>query len=257
MAKAIVISSAKGGVGKTVTAINLAFALNLLGKKAVIVDGNLATPNVGLHLSCPVVPISLNHVLEGKKHIYKATYVHHSGTKVVPASLSTNIKEIKPSRFKEAIRALKKIADFIIIDSAPGLRDTLPLIQALDEEDEIFIVTNPEMPAVADALRTIKLAEKMQKKVAGVIVTRVKNKRKQELSIKNMKEMFEKPVLAKIPEDDAVHESIMQRKPLVLMHPKSKAAKSYMRLAAKISNAEYKEKSFFEKLFGWFFGKNF
>lgn len=254
MAKTIVISSGKGGVGKTVTAVNLAVALNSLGKNVVIVDSNLTTPNVALHLGSPVVPITLNHVLQGKKHIYSATYTHHSGTKVVPASLSLEaLKGIKPQKLSIALKSLKKIADFIIVDSAAGLgREALLPIEALDSEDELFIVTNPEMPALADALKTIKLAEKMQKNVAGVIITRARNKKGHELSTKNIKEILEKPILARVPEDDSVHESIMLRNPLMLTHPNSKAARSYKRLAAKIAHIEYKdEQSFFGKLFGW------
>lgn len=254
MGRAIVISSGKGGVGKTVTAINLAMALNSLGKNVVIVDSNLTTPNVALHLGSPVVPVTLNHVLQGKKHIFKATYTHHSGTKVVPASLSLEaLKNIDPARFNKAIKQLKNIFEYIIIDSAAGLgREALLPMGALNNEDEILIVTNPNMPAVTDAMKTIQLAEKLQKKVAGVVITRARNKKNQELATKNIKALLEKPILARIPEDDAVHESIMLRKPVVLTHPKSRAARSYMRLAAKIANVEYKENhSFFEKLFGW------
>ncbi|MCX8194238.1 MAG: cell division ATPase MinD [Candidatus Pacearchaeota archaeon] len=255
MAKVITIASGKGGVGKTVTAINLAVALNSLGKNVVLVDSNLTTPNVAIHLGSPVVPVTLNHVLQGKKHIYSAVYEHHSGTKVVPSSLALEqLKGIKPQLFGKAIEKLKKLSDFIIIDSAAGLgREALLAIEALDENDELLIVTNPEMPAVADALKTIKLAERLGKKVSGVIITRAKNKKNQELSTKNIKALMEKPILARVPEDDSVKESIMQRSPVVLTHPKSKAAKSYKRLAAKIANVEYKEenKSFFEKLFGW------
>lgn len=254
MAKVITISSGKGGVGKTVTAINLAAALNSLGKNVILVDSNLTTPNVALHLGAPVIPVTLNHVLQGKKHIYKAIYEHHSGTKIVPASLALQeLKGIKPENFIKAIKQLKKLGDFVIIDSAAGLgREALLAIEALDNNDELLIVTNPEMPAITDALKTIKLAEKLNKKVSGVIVTRVKNKKKQELSIRNIKDLIEKPILAKIPEDDSVHESIMLRNPVVLTHPKSKAAKSYKRLAAKLANLEYKEeRNFFDKIFGW------
>ncbi|MBU0760178.1 MAG: AAA family ATPase [Nanoarchaeota archaeon] len=90
MGKLITITSGKGGVGKTTSSINLAAALNALGKEVVVVDANLTTPNVGLHLGAPIVPISLNHVLSGKAKIQDAIYEHESGTKVIPSSLSIN-----------------------------------------------------------------------------------------------------------------------------------------------------------------------
>ena len=92
MAKIIVINSGKGGVGKTTTAINLGAGLNSLSKNVVVVDANLNTPNVGIHLGAPIVPITLNHVLKGKADIEDAVYEHSSGTKIIPSSLS--IKEL-------------------------------------------------------------------------------------------------------------------------------------------------------------------
>lgn len=88
MTKVITITSGKGGVGKTTTAINLAAALNSLGKDVILVDSNLTTPNVGIHLGAPIVPVTLNHVLLGKAKVGDAIYEHSSGTKILPSSLS-------------------------------------------------------------------------------------------------------------------------------------------------------------------------
>ena len=65
MKRVIVITSGKGGVGKTTTAINLGAAINHFGRDVLIVDGNLTTPNVGIHFGSPEVPVNLNHVLSG------------------------------------------------------------------------------------------------------------------------------------------------------------------------------------------------
>jgi len=69
--KIIVITSGKGGVGKTTTAINLGAAINYFGKNVLIVDGNLTTPNIGIHLNSPETPITLNHVLSKKQKFLK------------------------------------------------------------------------------------------------------------------------------------------------------------------------------------------
>src|SRR3989338_10734519 len=101
MAKLITITSGKGGVGKTTTAINLGAALNAFGKEVIILDANLTTPNIGLHLGAPLVPVSLNHVLSGKAKIVDAIYEHESGTKVIPSSLSVrDLKGIRDSGAK-------------------------------------------------------------------------------------------------------------------------------------------------------------
>ena len=59
MARIIVVTSGKGGVGKTTTTVNLAAAMSHFGEDVLVIDGNLSTPNVGLHLNSPEVPINL------------------------------------------------------------------------------------------------------------------------------------------------------------------------------------------------------
>src|SRR3989344_5064130 len=93
MSKFILITSGKGGVGKTTAAVNLATAMHDFDEDVTLVDVNLTTPNVGLHLGAPVVPVTLNHVLSGRAELVDAIYEHSSGTKVIPSSLS--IKELK------------------------------------------------------------------------------------------------------------------------------------------------------------------
>lgn len=250
MARIIAINSGKGGVGKTTTAINLAAALNYFGKEVIIVDANLATPNVGLHLGAPIVPVSLNHALQGKAKIEEAIYEHESGTKIIPSSLSIGeLKRLNHSKLKEIGKKLRKMADIIIYDSAAGLGEEA--IAAIESADELIIVTNPEIPAVTDALKTSKLIEQMGKKVRGVIVTRVKNS-KTEMPISNLKDMLEMPILGIIPEEKRVQSALIMKEALVHAYPKCKASISYKKIAAKlIGRDNYQEKTgFFSRLFG-------
>lgn len=250
MTQVITITSGKGGVGKTTSAINLGAAFNYFGKDVVVVDANLTTPNVGLHLGAPIVPISLNHVLMGKAKVSDAVYEHESGTKIIPSSLSVReLRQLQHDKLKEVAKKLKKMTDIIILDSAAGLGDEA--VAAFEAADEIIIVTNPEIPAVTDALKASKLAEQLGKEVRGVIVTRVRGE-KAEMPIANIKDMLELPILGVIPEDRNVPKSVVMKDALVHTHPKSRAARAYKRLAAKlIGKNDYKEKySFWEMLFG-------
>src|SRR3989344_6849345 len=135
MATLITITSGKGGVGKTTTAINLGAALNSFGKEVIVVDANLSTPNVGLHLGAPIVPISLNHVLSGKAKIGDAIYEHESGTKIIPSSLSVKeLRNLNHGKLKEVGKKLRRMADYIIFDSAAGLGDeAMAALEAADE----------------------------------------------------------------------------------------------------------------------------
>lgn len=240
MAKIIVITSGKGGVGKTTTAINLAVAMNYFGKDVLVIDGNFSTPNVGIHLNAPEVPISLNHILLGKAEPFEAVYEHESGIKIMPASISIKeLKRTKPEKIKDFKKDFKKISDHIIVDCAAGLGNET--LSVMDLADELIIVTNPEIPAITDALKAVKIAEQLKKSIKGVIVTRVK-KDKIELSPEVVKEMLEIPILGMIPEDDYVKKAINVKNPLVHTYPKSKASRAYKEVAAKLLDVDYDSK---------------
>ena len=246
MSKIIVITSGKGGVGKTTTAINLAAAINSFGKDVLVIDGNLSTPNVGLHLNAPEVPINLNHVLKGKAEPFEAVYEHESGIKIMPSSLSIKeLKRTKPEKMKNFKRDFKKISEHIIMDSAAGLGREAS--SAIEIADELIIVTNPEMPAITDALKAVKLAEQLKKPVKGVIVTRV-NKDDIELPPEVVKDMLEVPILGMIPEDNSVKKSISIKNAVVHTHPKSNAARAYKEIAAKLLGIEYDSEKDREKI---------
>lgn len=248
MAKIITITSGKGGVGKTTTAINLGAALNSFGKEVIVVDANLTTPNVGLHLGAPIVPVSLNHVLLGKAKLIDAIYEHESGTKIIPSSLSIKeLRRLNHSKLIDVGKKLRKMADYIIYDSAAGLGEEA--LASLEAGDELVIVTNPEIPAVTDALKTAKVIEQMGKSVKGIIVTRVRNT-KLEMPIANIRDMLELPILGVIPEDKNMQESLVMKDAIIHTHPKSRAARAYRAVAAKLmGNNSYKEEmSLWDKL---------
>ena len=233
MGRVIAIISGKGGVGKTTTAINLGAALNKLKKEVIIVDVNLNTPNIGIHLGAPIVPITLNHVLKGKADIEEAIYEHASGTKIIPSSLSVReITNFNTKRIPIVIKKLKDMADFIILDSAAGFSEEA--MATLEAGEEIIIVTNPEMPSVTDSLKAIKVAREMGKEVKGVIITRHRGE-DYEMSLSSIRSMLETGIIGIVPEDTSVKRSLNKRDAVVHTHPKSKAAKKYNEIAMKIS----------------------
>ncbi|MCX6746963.1 MAG: cell division ATPase MinD [Candidatus Pacearchaeota archaeon] len=247
MRKIIVITSGKGGVGKTTTAINLGAAINYFGKDVLIIDGNLTTPNIGIHLNSPEVPISLNHVLSGKADAFEAVYEHESGMKIIPSSLSIKeLRKTKTEKIKDFKDDFKKISEYILMDSAAGLGHEA--ISMIEIADELIVVTNPELPAVTDALKTIKIAEQYKKKVLGVIVTRVK-RNKIEMNPDAVREMLESPILGMVPEDFCIQEALSMKDAVIHTHPKSKSARAYKEIASKLLNVEYDSDKDKEKIF--------
>ena len=252
MKKMIVIASGKGGVGKTTTAINLGAAIKYFDKDVLIIDANMSTPNVGIHLNSPEVPVTLNHILQKKAHPYEAVYLHSSGVKIIPSSLSVKeLKKLRMENLKRFKEDFDRLAEYIILDCSAGLGKEA--LSAMEMADEIVIVSNPEMPAITDALKTIKVAQELKKPVLGVIMTRVR-KNNSELSPETVKEMLETPVLGMVPEDILIQDALRQRNPIVFLHPQSKPARAYKEIAAKLVDVEYdsdKDKTpFWKRIFG-------
>ncbi len=251
MARVISIISGKGGVGKTTTAVNLGASLVEMGRDVTIIDGNLTTPNLSLHLGIPLYPITLHDVLKGNAYLTEAIYIHPSGIKVIPASLSVDaLKGLKPKKLQNVIRTLSGKNGIVLIDSAAGLgREAHASIRS---SDEIIVVTNPELPAVTDALKTIKIAENEGNRIIGAVVNKIKG-HKHELSIDEIQSILEVPIIGVVPEDKKVKESIAMKMPVVHYYPKSRASKEFKRVAHYIEGVEYTEqkKSWIETILGW------
>ncbi len=254
VSKIIGCISAKGGVGKTTSAINLAAALNHFGKSVVLVDANLTTPNVGVYLGLPVAPVTLHDVLRGRKEIRHAVFQHRSGLKLVPASISVkDAKKVEPHKLASAVMDLDGHSDYIILDGSPGItKESMAVIKAANE---VLVITNPELASVTDALKTIKLCKEFKKDIFGVVVTKT-NAKNADMSMKAIEEMLEVPVVGVVPEDRAVKFAIANREAVVHNYPRSAAAVQYKKLAAEILNLKYSER--IEKvdsssgLFEWF-----
>jgi septum site-determining protein MinD len=239
MTKFIVIASSKGGVGKTTTAINLGTALTTFGRDVIVVDCNLSTPNLALYLGAPTVPITLHDVLTKNKKITDALYRHSHGLKIIPASQSVkDRKKIDYNKLNNLIQSLSGMAEFVIIDTAAGLKDEA--VSAMKMGDEILVVSTPELPAVSDALRTINMAKEHGKKVSGIILTRVYDD-ELELKKEDVEAMLETPVIAMIPEDETMREAVQMKNPVTYTHPNAPSSQGYKQLAANLLGEKYVE----------------
>ncbi len=248
MSRVIGLISGKGGVGKTTTAINLASALVLHGLSAVVVDGNLDTPNVGVFLGNPVVDVTVHNVLQGRDTFKNALVSHVSGLDFIAGGLAGNaMRGVKHSKLKN-VKELNH--DFVLVDGPAGLgADVQEMVKVLDE---FVVITNAEMPAITDALKTVRHLESKKKKIVGVIVTRVK-KDDLDVSLSSIEEMLEHPVIGMIPEDDHVRESVFLKDSAVSAFPGSAVSKGYIRLGAGFAGVEYVEElSLLDKILGWF-----
>jgi septum site-determining protein MinD len=234
MEKIIGVVSGKGGVGKTTLVSNVGLSLIELEKDVVVVDADLSTSNLGLQLGFYQFPLGLQDVLEGNIPITSAIYTHPSGLKVIPASISLNYlnKVPTPYRLKSLLSDLRGL---ILVDSPPGLRDDAMLV--LKASDDILVITNPEIPAVTDALKVIKVSREMGKEPMGIVLNRVKHR--YELKPKEIEAMCDVPVIGVVPEDHSVKRSTFEKLPSVKYRPYSPASVAFRKIAANLIGQEY------------------
>lgn len=241
MTRLICVTSGKGGVGKTTLVANLAVSLSKLNKKVMVIDGNVTTPNMGFHLDMPLTPVTLHDVMRGHARIRDAVYRHDAGFYVLPAGISFDeMKGVDPATLSEVVANLNGTMDVIILDSAAGLGREAH--SAMDAADELLVVTNPDLPSVADALKTIKIAQNKGKEITGVVLNRVRNHR-HEMTKQEVEQMLSVPVAAEIPEDVSVPVSIALRKPVVHTNPNSPAAEEITRLAHALAGLQYQKRN--------------
>lgn len=223
-------------MGKTTTAVNLAHVMNK-HKHVLLVDANLSTPNVHIHLGWPLLKKSLIDVLNGQSSIKEAIYHHESGLKILPSVSSVrSLKKLKHEKLKYVIEDLEGLAEVILLDSAAGIGREV--VSALEASDEVLIITNPELPSVLDAQKTVQLSHEMGKQILGVILTKVKND-KHEMKVFDVERLLDLPVIGIIPYDDKVRESLKHGKAVTERHKNSKAARGYEHVGTLLSEKSY------------------
>ncbi len=229
MTKFVALVSGKGGTGKTTVCINLAAALKSYGRDVIILDGDLHGPNINIHLGLPSVPVTLNDVISSGGDITNAIYKHHTGVKIIPASIS--LKDYPSIDYKllhKAYNDLKGLCEIVFVDCPPGFSEGM--FDMINGMDELIVVTNPDLPSLTDTLRLIKILDSKGHNIIGVIVNMC-GQSKDDVSTDNVETLLDKPVIGEIPYDVKVRSAIKKKIPVVMVHTESKSAKAFRTLA--------------------------
>ena len=169
MTRFVTLLSGKGGVGKTSTTVNLGHALAARGKKVILVDANLATANLGLHLGVLKPRGTVNNFLRGEKALREIMHGHESGFSFIPASTSyAEFQKTNPMKIGKLLSHLDKTCDFVLIDAPSGLGPEIH--ELLKHSDEALVVTNPQLSSVMEALKSLKLAQARDNIISGVVL---------------------------------------------------------------------------------------
>jgi septum site-determining protein MinD len=222
----LTVASGKGGVGKTVTAVNLAVGLRLGGASVVVVDGDIGMPNVGRHTGVSHSP-TLHDVLSEDATVREALVEEAEGFGVVPGGGDLDgFAAADPARFAYVVDRLAHEFDAVVIDTGGGLsyENALPLELA----DAVVLVTSPDPPAVDDTRRTRALVEVIGTPISGLVVTHATPEDSPEAIATDLGV----DLLGAVPDDDAVDECVRAGRPLEVVAEESPAAAAYRDIAA-------------------------
>jgi septum site-determining protein MinD len=244
----LAVISPKGGSGKTTTTANIAVAMSEFHKKYILaLDTNITTASLGIHLGIMKPPVTLIDVIKKDFSILEAMYFYNKYLQIIPSNLAIEIKGesiVFPEKIKKLTHCyrillsdLVKRYDKIIIDSAPGFG--LEAVAAMQAADALLLVTNPELPAVMVSAKVVEYAKILKKPIVGIVLNKVK-KKFYELNKEDVEESLGVPVIAEIPNDEKVPESIAKRIPVVLYAKRSSASLAYRKLAADMLGEECK-----------------
>ena len=238
MATVIVVTSGKGGVGKTTSAAAIATGLALLGKKTVVIDFDVGLRNLDLIMGCErrVVFDFINVINDGirlNQALIKDKRVEN--LYVLPTSQTRDKDALDRDGVEKALAELREQFDFIICDSPAGIERGAQM--ALYFADEAIVVTNPEVSSVRDSDRIIGIlnsktrrAEKGEEAVKQhLLLTRYDSERVDKgemLKVADVLEILAIPLLGVIPQDDMVLTASNVGMPVVL-EERSKAGQAY------------------------------
>ncbi|RLG11719.1 hypothetical protein DRN73_04630 [Candidatus Pacearchaeota archaeon] len=243
MAKVIGIMSLKGGVGKTSVVASLGSALAELGKKVLLVDANFNAPNLGIHFNIIDPEKTLHDVLLRKANISNAVYAV-GNLDIIPSSIFENQK-VSFLKLKDYLRPLKRKYDIIILDSPPSLEEEG--LATLYAADEIFFVATPDNATLSNTLKSINRTNERGTRIDGIILNKVHDK-DFELTLEQIEDTTNIPVMAVIPYETAVLEAQSNFIPFTEWKPNLKASKEFKKLAAALVGEKI-EKGFDWRLF--------
>ncbi|WP_138752396.1 septum site-determining protein MinD [Paenibacillus sinopodophylli] len=236
MGEAIVITSGKGGVGKTTTSANLGTALALLGKKVCMVDTDIGLRNLDVVMGLENrIIYDLVDVAEGRCRLNQALVKDKRFDELymLPAAQTKDKDSVTPEQVRNMILELKKEHDYVIIDCPAGIEHGFR--NAIAGADRAIVITTPENAAVRDADRVIGLLEQ-EKIPSKLIINRIRQnmmKTGEMLDIDEICQVLAIDLVGIVPDDEKVISAANSGEPTV-MNPASRAAIAYRNIARRI-----------------------
>ena len=260
MGKVIVVTSGKGGVGKTTTTANLGTALALLGKTVVVVDADVGLRNLDIvmGLESRVVYTSMD-VIDKQCELNKALVKDRrvDGLTLLAASQKNNKDDMQPEEMKAMCSKLQTDHDFVLVDSPAGIERGFNNASA--GADEAIVVTTPDVSAIRDADRIIGLLQHAGIEPINLVLNRFSPQLVGNGSMMDQADVLDIlniDLLGIVPEDVGVITSTNRGIPLVY-EDTSTGSQAYMRIARRLTGQripipDLEEKGFLSNIVNWF-----
>lgn len=237
MGDVIVITSGKGGVGKTTTTANIGTGLALRGKKVVLIDTDIGLRNLDVVMGLENrIVYDLVDVVEGSCRIKQALIKdkRYDGLYLLPAAQTRDKTAVSPEQMMKLCEELKDEFEYIIIDCPAGIEQGFK--NAVAGADKAIVVTTPEVSAVRDADRIIGLLEANDVRNPKLLVNRVRVdmvKRGDMMSIDDIIDILAIDLIGVVPDDEKIVVSTNKGEPAVT-DDKSLAGKAYRDITGRI-----------------------
>lgn len=238
---AIVITSGKGGVGKTTTSANVGTALAMLDKSVVVVDADIGLRNLDVVMGLENrIVYDIIDVVEKNCRLKQGLIRDKRFEKLflLPAAQTKDKTAIETEQMKELVNELKNQFDYVIIDSPAGIEQGFQY--SIAGADQAIIVTTPEISAVRDADRVIGLLESKGVEDVRLIVNRIRQdmvNRGDMMNIEDISDILAIDLIGVVPDDEEIVISTNKGEPVVI-EGVSLAGKAYMNIAKRITGEE-------------------
>jgi len=237
LSEVIVITSGKGGVGKTTTVANLGTGLALAGKKVALVDADIGLRNLDVVMGLENrIVYDLIDVTEGNCRLKQALIrdKRYENLFLLPAAQTRDKDAVSPAQMQQLCKDMRQDFDFILIDCPAGIEQGFK--NAIAGADRAIIVTTPEVSAVRDADRIIGLLEAAEMSNPKLVVNRIRPKMVKKgdmMDIDDMIDILAIDLLGVIPEDEHIVVSTNRGEPAVC-NDQSKASQAYRNIVRRI-----------------------
>lgn len=241
MSESIVVTSGKGGVGKTTVVAHVGTALAKRDKKVAVIDADIGLRNLDIVLGLENrIVYDLVNVIEGACKLKQALIRDKRvpGLYLLPASQSRTKEAVKPEEMKQLVDELRQDFDYILIDSPAGIEGGFR--NALAGADRAIVVTTPHVSAVRDADRIIGLIEAAEKGAPQLIINRLDMaivKKGDMLDQDDVVDILAVRLLGIVPEDDGIL-AASNRGESVVMNGKYRSGEAFSRIAARIEGED-------------------